>query len=53
MDLDVLVRYMAKAGRDMWDLGWAEANAGNISLRLNKRQYLANTRGADAMVLPD
>lgn len=38
MTLDVLIRHMSKAGRDLWDRGWAEANGGNLSLRLTEAQ---------------
>jgi rhamnulose-1-phosphate aldolase len=39
MNFDILLKYVTKASRDMWDMGWAEANAGNISLRLNEEQF--------------
>jgi len=38
MDLDSLIQEMTKTARDMWERGWAEANGGNISLRLNPEQ---------------
>lgn len=38
MKHEMLIRYVAKTTRDMWDRGWAEANGGNVSLRLNKEQ---------------
>jgi rhamnulose-1-phosphate aldolase len=39
MTLDILLRHISKTGRDLWDRGWAEANGGNISLRLNAEQF--------------
>jgi rhamnulose-1-phosphate aldolase len=41
MDFEILIRYVAKTTRDMWDRGWAEANGGNVSLRLNEEQTAA------------
>lgn len=38
MSLTVLVKNMCKTSRDMWERGWAEANGGNISLRLDAEQ---------------
>ncbi len=38
MHLDTLITHVAKTTRDMWDRGWAEANGGNVSLRLNAEQ---------------
>ena len=38
-DFELLLRGIAKTGRDMWDRGWAEANGGNISLRLDAGQH--------------
>lgn len=38
MNLDILIKHVAKTTRDMWDRGWAEANGGNVSLRLNQEQ---------------
>lgn len=38
-EFEFLLRNLSKTGRDMWDRGWAEANGGNISLRLNSGQY--------------
>ncbi|HPO90077.1 MAG TPA: rhamnulose-1-phosphate aldolase [Victivallales bacterium] len=35
---NLLIKHMAKTGTDMWQRGWAEANGGNISLRLNSEQ---------------
>ncbi len=41
MKLEILIRHVAKTTRDMWDRGWAEANGGNVSLRLNEEQNAA------------
>lgn len=41
MNLDFLLKTITKTARDMWDRGWAEANGGNISLRLNAEQVEA------------
>lgn len=46
MTLEILLRHISKTGRDLWDRGWAEANGGNISLRLNAEQAAV----ADGMV---
>lgn len=43
MKPDILIRHVAKTTRDMWDRGWAEANGGNVSLRLNEEQYATIT----------
>ena len=41
MKQELIIRHFAKTSRDMWDRGWAEANGGNISLRLNDEQHAA------------
>ncbi len=41
MKREILIRHVAKTTRDMWDRGWAEANGGNVSLRLNEEQNAA------------
>ena len=41
MKQDLIIRHFAKTSRDMRDRGWAEANGGNISLRLNEEQRAA------------
>jgi rhamnulose-1-phosphate aldolase len=41
MTQDILITHFAKTTRDMWELGWAEANGGNVSLRLNQEQNAA------------
>lgn len=38
MNKEILIRHFCKTTRDMWDRGWAEANGGNVSLRLNAEQ---------------
>lgn len=38
MNLPTLIKNMCKTSRDMWERGWAEANGGNISLRLDAEQ---------------
>lgn len=35
MNFEIRIKHVAKTTRDMWDRGWAEANGGNVSLRLN------------------
>ena len=41
MNRETLINHVAKTTRDMWDRGWAEANGGNVSLRLNDEQNAA------------
>ena len=41
MNLDTLSTHVAKTTRALWDRGWAEANGGNVSLRLNPEQNAA------------
>ena len=38
MGLPSLVKNRCKNSRNMWERGWAEANGGNISLRLDAEQ---------------
>jgi rhamnulose-1-phosphate aldolase len=38
MNREILINHVAKTTRDMWNRGWAEANGGNVSLRLNDEQ---------------
>jgi len=41
MNRGALINHVAKTTRDMWDRGWAEANGGNVSLRLTDEQRTA------------
>jgi rhamnulose-1-phosphate aldolase len=46
---------ITKISRDMWSKGWAEANAGNISLRLTQEVVQANAglfKSSEWMALP-
>jgi len=48
MDCEHLIKAVTHVCLDMWDKGWIEANAGNISVRLNEQEKASlkeNTRG--------